>query len=73
MINRLIDLYSMIIIAAVIVSWIDISQDHPLVRILRQATEPVLGPVRQALPATGGIDLSPFVVIIGLRLLGGIF
>ena len=70
LIDRLIDLYSLIIIAAVVVSWIDVRRDNQAIRLLHRATEPVLVPVRRALPETGGIDLSPLVVLIGLRLLG---
>jgi YggT family protein len=73
MLYRLIDLYSLIIIGAVLVSWIEVPHDNPVVKFLRNATEPVLTPVRRALPETGGIDFSPIVVLIGLRLLGGIF
>jgi YggT family protein len=32
-------------------------------------TEPVLGPVRRTLPAFGGLDFSPIVVILALQLL----
>jgi YggT family protein len=70
LIDRLIDLYSLIIIGAVVVSWINVPRDNPGVRLLHRATDPVLTPVRRALPETGGIDLSPLVVLIGLRLLG---
>ena len=73
LIDRLIDLYSLIIVGAVVVSWIDVPRDNPAVRLLHRATDPVLAPVRRALPKTGGIDLSPFVVLIGLRLLGWLF
>jgi YggT family protein len=73
MIDRLIDLYSLIIVAAVVASWIDVRRDNQAIRLLHRATEPVLAPVRRALPETGGIDLSPLVVLIGLRLLGWLF
>ena len=69
LIDRLIDLYSLIIIGAVVVSWVDAPRDNPAVRVLHRATDPVLTPVRRALPETGGIDLSPLVVLIGLRVL----
>jgi YggT family protein len=65
----LIDGYSLVLLAAVILSWIQLPQDHPLVRFLRAATEPVLGPVRRMLPDMGGFDLSPMLVFAGLRLL----
>jgi len=73
LIDRLIDLYSLIIVAAVVVSWIDVPRDNPAIRLLHRATDPVLTPVRRALPKTGGIDLSPLVVLIGLRLLAWLF
>ena len=73
LIDRLIDLYSLIIVGAVVVSWIDVPRDNPAIRLLHRATDPVLTAVRRALPKTGGIDLSPLVVLIGLRLLSWLF
>ena len=73
LLNQLIDLYSLIIIAAVVVSWIEVPRDHPAVKLLRNVTEPVLAPVRRVLPTTGGIDFSPIVVLICLQLLGRFF
>lgn len=73
LLDQLIDLYSTIIIVAVVASWINVPRDHPAVVLLRRVTEPVLEPVRKVLPDTGGIDLSPIVVLIGLRVLRGIF
>ncbi|MAG33673.1 MAG: hypothetical protein CL908_22575 [Deltaproteobacteria bacterium] len=70
---RLIDLYTLVILAAVIVSWTDRPRDNPIVRLLHALTEPVLEPVRKVLPETGGIDFSPVVVIILLRLVAGMF
>ncbi|MFN4192126.1 MAG: YggT family protein [Tabrizicola sp.] len=35
---------------------------HGLTRLL----EPLYGPIRRILPAMGGIDLSPLVVLIGI-------
>ena len=66
---RLIDLYSLIIVAAVVVSWINVPRDHPAVRLLHRLTAPVLAPVRKILPPMGGMDFSPLVVLIGLRVL----
>jgi len=70
---RLIDLYSLIIVAAVVVSWINVPRDHPVVRLLHRLTEPVLAPVRKILPPMGGMDFSPLVVLIGLRVLVSLF
>lgn len=38
-------------------------------RILFSLTEPVLGPVRRAIPRTGRIDLSFLVVFVGIVIL----
>jgi YggT family protein len=73
LIDRLIDLYSLIIVGAVVASWIDVPRDNRAIQLLHRATDPVLAPVRRALPQTGGIDLSPLVVLIGLRLLAWLF
>ena len=70
---RLIDIYSLIIVAAVVVSWIGLPRSHPAVRFLHALTEPVLAPIRKILPSVGGMDFSPVVVLVGLRLLVGIF
>ena len=70
---RLIDIYSLIIVAAVVVSWINAPRNHPAVRFLHALTEPVLAPIRKVLPSVGGMDFSPVVVLVGLRLLVGIF
>ena len=70
---RLIDLYSLIIVAAVAVSWINVPRDHTVVRLLHRLTEPVLAPVRKILPPMGGMDFSPLVVFIGLRVLASLF
>jgi YggT family protein len=70
---RLIDLYCLVIVAAIVVSWTNMPRDNPAVRFLHAVTEPVLEPVRRVLPTMGGIDFSPVVVIVLLRLVAGIF
>jgi YggT family protein len=72
MLAQLIHLYSLVILAAVVVSWTRAPRDHPAVQFLRRVTEPVLEPVRKILPPMGGVDFSPLVVLIGLRVLAGI-
>lgn len=48
------------------------SSNQFLVQVYRSINallEPVLGPIRRVLPATGAIDFSPLVLIIGLQIL----
>ena len=61
--------YFVLIIARVIVSWIASQSRHPLIPLVYQLTEPVLGPFSKLLPPIGGIDLSPLFALIALRFL----
>ncbi len=73
LIDRLIYFYSLIVVARVVISWLELPGGHPVTNFLCRATEPVLKPIRDALPTTGGIDFAPLVLLIGLQILGGIF
>ncbi len=65
LIMLLLDIYTWIIIAAALISWVNLSPYHPVVRTLRRLTEPVLAPIRRLLPPwkTWGLDFSPMIVI----------
>jgi YggT family protein len=58
-------LYMWIMIARVVLSWVNPDPFNPIVRFIHNVTEPVLYPIRQKLPLNfGGIDLSPIVVFL---------
>ena len=69
--DGLINIYSLVLLVAIIASWVNADPYNPIVRFLRGATEPVLGRVRRALPfvVVGSFDLSPIVVLFGLQFL----
>ena len=69
---RLIDLYSLVVLVAVILSWMRLDRRNPLAAIVYGLTEPVLAPIRHWLPPMGGLDLSPMVLLIGLQLVKGL-
>jgi YggT family protein len=63
-------IYSWIVIARVVISWVNADPYNPIVRAIYSATEPVLYRIRRALPVfAGGIDFSPIVVFIGIMFL----
>jgi YggT family protein len=65
--QELLNLYFWIVIIAVLMSWIEPNPYNPIVRFLYSVTEPVFDFVREHLPVVfGGIDFSPFVVIIAI-------
>jgi YggT family protein len=63
------DGYTLVVFVAVILSWVRLEPDNPLLRITNTLTEPVLSRIRRVLPAFGGLDLSAMVLLLGLRLL----
>ena len=69
---NLIDLYSLVVLVAVVLSWVQIDPRNPLVTIIHSLTEPVLAPIRRVLPPMGGLDLSPMVLLFALQLLKGL-
>ena len=60
-------LYMYIIIAQAVLSWVSPDPYNPIVRFIRNITEPVLYRIRSNLPVVyGGIDFSPIIVILGI-------
>lgn len=70
--GQLIDLYSIVVIVAVVVSWFSLPRDNPVVRLTQVLTEPVLAPIRKLIPPVGGLDFSPMILLVLLRLLRGL-
>jgi YggT family protein len=64
-------------IARSLFSWIDPGMQSPIGKFLRQATEPIIAPIRQIVPSAGALDFSPmiaiFVLIIVERVLHNAF
>ena len=73
LIVELIDLYSLIVFVAVVVSWIQLPPSNPVVTFARTMPGPALEPIRRVMPDMGGIDFSPMVLLVGLQLLRGLF
>lgn len=72
---RLIDLYTWVIIIAVVMSWLVAfgvintynQVARTIVRGLEAVTEPVFRQVRRVIPPIGGLDISPLIVLIFLQ------
>lgn len=69
-------LYTIAVVAWVILSWVQVPTDHPLGKVqlfLDKIIYPVILPLRRVMPSprVGGamLDLSPIVLILGLQLL----
>ena len=76
LLSEALGVYKYILIASVLLFWlikykiVDYRTDivKSVWAFLTKITEPVLAPIRRALPDFGGIDLSPVVVIIGIQI-----
>lgn len=65
----LFNLYSLLILARVLLSWVNLSPYHPVVTFIHEVTEPVLKPLRNIIPPIGMLDISPIAALILLRIL----
>ncbi len=75
--NLAIDVYIVIIILQVAISWLIVfeiinasnPQAQNLISLLKRATDPVYKPLQKYVPPIGGVDITPIIVILGLQLL----
>jgi YggT family protein len=56
------------IFGRVILSWVPARLPWGLGDFIFSITEPILAPVRRALPVTVGMDFSPLIALVGLQL-----
>lgn len=62
-----IDVVFWIVLVRVLLSWVIRDPSNPIARFVGTLTDPLLSPLSRVL-TFGGIDFSPMVVLIGLRM-----
>ena len=67
--STIIDVYKVFIILVVLASFVAQGSYHPAVVLLRQLTDPLLSPVQRRVPAVGGLDFSPLIVLVALHMI----
>jgi len=77
LIARILDFYILILFARIILSWVTMFKAPspafaPLIRVIYDLTEPVLGFARRLIPPIGGLDLSPILIFFLIRILAGV-
>jgi len=69
----IINIYFYAIVGSIIMSFVMLfsgnMNPHPALNLIWQLTEPIMAPVRRVLPAMGGLDFSPILIFIVIRLL----
>lgn len=66
-INQLLDMMFWLIIIQAVLSWVSPGY-NPNTAIFEQLTQPILAPFRRFIPPMGGIDLTPIVAILAIKL-----
>jgi YggT family protein len=52
-----------------ILSWFQSSiENHPGITLLRQFSAPILNPIRKLIPANGGVDFTPIIGLLGVKI-----
>jgi len=68
LVHFLAQIYTLIIIAAAIVSWVQVDRGHPIVQFLFKVTEPLFKWIRELIPPFSGLDLSPLLALLLVKL-----
>ena len=63
-------IYWLLIIVRVLISWVNPDPFNPIVQGLSRLTDPVLEPLRRVIPTIGPIDISPLVALLILQATG---
>ena len=69
---QIVDMYSFVVFAAVIISWIRLPPNNPIAQFVSRLTEPLLDPIRRMMPDMGGLDFSPMILLIALQMVKGV-
>jgi YggT family protein len=74
LVSTLLNLYMWVVIISALLSWVNPDPYNPIVRFLRNITDPVYARIRRLMPfvVIGGMDLSPVVVIVAIQILSAL-
>jgi len=62
-------LFSLLILARILMSWVQVDRGNAVVKLIFDLTEPILAPIRRVLPQAGMFDFSPMVAILLMEFL----
>jgi YggT family protein len=65
----ILNIVSLLLVARALFSWFDPGFNSTVGKLLFDVTEPIVAPVRQVIPSTGGFDLSIMVTMLLLIIL----
>ncbi|MFH1036339.1 MAG: YggT family protein [Pseudomonadota bacterium] len=63
----LMDVYTWVVIASAVITWVSPDPGNPIVRFLRGVTEPVFYRIRKLVPTNfGGLDIAPLLLLLAI-------
>lgn len=71
-INVLAQALTVAIFARVLLSWMPAKLPWGLGEFVYNVSEPILAPIRRALPFAAGMDFSPFIALIAIQVVASI-
>ena len=71
-VNVLAQALTVAIFARVLLSWMPAKLPWGLGEFVFSVTEPILAPIRRALPFAGGMDFSPLIALIAIQIIASI-
>ncbi|MGI9311537.1 MAG: YggT family protein [bacterium] len=60
------------VLVRVVLSWVAPNSHHPMARVIGGLSDPVMAPFQRILPSFGGLDFSPILALMCLRLIQGV-
>ena len=67
-VETLFGLYILVVMLRLLLQWVRADFYNPLSQFIVRVTQPVLAPLRHALPAVGGIDTASVVLLLALQI-----
>ncbi|MSN25994.1 MAG: YggT family protein [Geobacter sp.] len=71
--SGLLTIYKYVLLASVVVSWVNADPYNPIVNFIYRVTDPLLRRIRRHMPDTGMLDLSPLVAFAAIYVIQIIF
>jgi len=68
LVNVFFEVLTWLIIIRCILTFVRHDPYQPIIRFIYEVTEPIMAPFRRMIPAAGGMDFSPIVVLLAITL-----
>lgn len=68
LLSLILNIYFWGLIIIVVASWVAPNSYNPALILINQIMEPVVRPIRRIMPDLGGIDLSPIILFLSIRM-----